>query len=92
MKWLWLPFAFICAAVSFPVMPFKKDKDGKIDGRWLPNIEKLEPDTFPRIWEPGRLFHDLKNLWVELYDADPQWWAKGSAFVILILIIVLSIF
>jgi len=91
MKWLLLPIAFICAAVSFPFMPFKKGDDGKPDGRWLPYKATLPPDTFARIWQPGKLFHDLKNFWVELlralFDADAQWWAKASAFVIAALLI-----
>lgn len=79
MKWLLVPIAFLCAAISFPMMPFKDHA--------FPRVEKLDPTTFPRIWEPGQWFHDMKNLWVELYDADPQWWAKWSAHVICLLVL-----
>ena len=78
MKWFLVPIAFLCAAFAFPFMPFK--------GHTLPRITKLDPTTFPRIRKPGYWFHDMKNLWTELYDADPQWWGKASAFTICVLI------
>lgn len=52
--------------------------------RWRPNAVKVPADTWPRIAEPGRWFHDMKNLTTELFRADAQWWSKASAFAALL--------
>lgn len=70
--------AFLAAATSFPVMVAKH--------RALPDLSRMPQDTHPRISEPGRLYHDLKNLATEAVRADSQWFAKAGSFTALALL------
>lgn len=66
---------FLLAALSFPLMPMK---------RWLPR----KPSKADLEWDRSRWFtHNLVNEWVEWVDADPQWWAKCLAFLLVVAVI-----
>lgn len=73
--WFW-PIALLASAFSFPAM--------LVGRRYLPEL----PSADRVAWEPGSIFHNLKNVTTEMYRADPMWWSKGSCFVIAVLTIV----
>lgn len=63
---------FLLAALSFPLMPMK---------RWLPR--KPIPDLVER--DPSEAWtHHAINVWVESVRADPQWWGKCLAFLLVV--------
>lgn len=73
MQYLW-PLAMLAAASAFPAMLFDRVLPRMPDpARWHLNIS---PDDS---W-----YHFLKNIWTELIRADPQWWGKCLAFVIVL--------
>lgn len=66
---------FLLAALSFPLMPMK---------RWLPR----RPPAERVAWEDGYTWtHYAINLWVEWLRADPQWWGKCLAFLLVVAVI-----
>ncbi len=79
-----LVIAWLCAAVSWPVIGFKDTE--KRDG-WLP----APPDQAKLDAETGSWFHLKKDLWVNSVRADAEWWGKFLAMVILILLVVVII-
>ena len=71
---LLFPAAFVCSALAFPAVVAARAIAG------VPAAERLA-------WElDGTWFDNLKNIWTELIRADPQWWGKCLAFIILSLI------
>ena len=67
-----LLFAFLCSAIGFTVQWREQ---------WLPKpptAEALAPET------PGSWFHGMKNVTTEWFRADPEWWSKFCAFVIVL--------
>jgi hypothetical protein len=71
---LMMLLAIVVSGLSFPLM---------IAGeRARPNVDKVKPDTWPRLETPGAFLHDLKNLTTELVRADAQWWSKAGCFVV----------
>lgn len=78
MQYLW-PVAMLAAASAFPAMLFERVLPRMPDHiRWTLNIG---PDD--------TTYHFLKNIWTELIRADPQWWGKCLAFVIVVQAVVI---
>lgn len=83
---LLIPFALIASAVAFLRMPWKRDeKRGNI--RWIlprwPTPERFVEKMPPLTWKTAN--HYLVNILVELVRADPQWWAKCFALLVVVL-------
>jgi hypothetical protein len=94
--WQWLIFwlGVILGGCSLVVSPFRKDegpgwfKDNvgldvkDADGRLQDGVE----EAFARVWTPGRLTHDLKNVPREWVRAEPKRAFKVLSFVIVVLL------
>ena len=93
MQWLVFLVSLVLLGLSFPGMFFRKDERPLLarnfgldardaDGRPHDGVE----EAFVRVWQPGRLLHDLKNVGREWVEANPKLAAKSLSFVIVVLL------
>lgn len=78
-SWM-VPIGFLSAAVAMPAMLFER-----LLPRW-PDMERF----YVGIAEDDTWYHFWKNIWTELIRADPQWWGKFLAFVIIMELLVIA--
>jgi hypothetical protein len=94
MQWAIFAVSLVLLGLSFPGMFWRADERPLLarnfgldardaDGRPQDGVE----EAFARVWQPGRLLHDLKNVGREWVEANPKLAAKSLSFVIVVLAI-----